>query len=79
MFMFRNLYVHATLKSIFLTKPDSRPWQLEIGHHSLLQNKSVFNPQNVDNQFLDVFRDMVTEDLESYRLERLIIPTGSTK
>lgn len=68
------MYVHLIKKKNFLSKPDTRPPQKENGHQSMLRNKSVFTPQNVDNKFLDVFRNMVTEDLENVRVRKVNYP-----
>lgn len=52
----------------FLSKPDTRPLLRETGCFSTLKNRSVFNPPNTDIKYLEVFRNMVVEDLESLKI-----------
>lgn len=72
MFKYRSMYVHWTF-NFFLWKPDRRPQQFENSHH-LLRKKSVFNPHNADNKYLDVFKNMITEDLEKLQVRKVNYP-----
>lgn len=42
---------------------------------SNLKNKSVFNPPNVDNKHIEVFKSMVLSDLDSMKVRKIKDPT----
>lgn len=57
-------------KKYFLSKPDTRPAITEHDHHSSLKNRSVFNPNNSDNKYVEVFKSMVLEDIDKLKYRK---------
>ena len=61
------------MKKYFLSHPSDTSNQLvrtSINIDSGLRNKSVFNPQNANNHFVEVFKNMVIKDIEELPLKK---------
>lgn len=52
---------------------------MEDGIHSNLRNKSTFNPLNADNKYLEVFKNMVFNDLDKMRKQKVVDPQNIRK
>lgn len=44
------------------------------GTHSNLRNKSTFNPLNADNKYLEVFKNVVFNDLDKMKIRKVVDP-----
>ena len=62
------------MKRYFLSKPTSTAAPIANSYHSGLRNKSTFNPLNKENKFLDVFKNMVVNDLEALKVKNVLDP-----
>lgn len=66
------------IKCYFLSKPGEPPRTsaqvLPSGTHSNLSNKSVFNPPKNDHKHIEVFKNMVSSDLETMRIKKVRDP-----
>lgn len=61
------------IKKYFISNPIRTP-AVDVGIHSNLCNKSTFNPLNTDNKYLEVFKNMVFNDLDRMRLRKVVDP-----
>lgn len=62
------------LKSIFLSNPIQKTSGIYDGYHTNLRNKFTFNPHNVDYKYIDVFKNMVVNDLENVKVKKVRDP-----
>lgn len=62
------------IKKYFLSNPINRKLTIYGGVHSNLLNKSTFNPPNIDNKYLEVFKNMVFKDLEGLKVRKVADP-----
>lgn len=64
---------NVNMKKYFLSNP-SRPVTTTGGFHSTLRNKSTFNPLNTDNKYLEVFKNMLFNDLDKMKVRKAVDP-----
>lgn len=62
------------MKKYFLSKSSSTAASSINSFHSGLRNKSTFNPLNKENKFLDVFKNMVVNDLDTLKVKKVQDP-----
>lgn len=64
----RNL----NMKKYFLAYPIKNVAPVRV--NSTLRNKSIFNSLNADNKFLEVFKNMVSKDVDGLKVKKLTDP-----
>lgn len=55
------------IKKYFLSKPIVRPTPNIVEPSTHLRNRSTFNPLTTGNKFVDLFKNMVVNDLEKFK------------